>query len=172
MMKATTIFLAMLAALMISFTIAHAAGQNEGEQILDSQGNMNWKTIAADSWSAATSVAQFGISYGTGIVQGVRTTSNLMNTLAAQDLNKQNAQNQNTEVTAAQADLDNAKENMTQMFFYIVGTFIVLFDMILSIISIAVFSFIIWLVFIGYVRFMVVIIDFAYGKSKLLRGKA
>jgi hypothetical protein len=136
--------------------------QLEGERVLDSSNN-----FATNNYINALEV---GLSFVPGGVLVSEVISTVANTLDAQFNNKEQAQNQNIDLDVAKNNLDNSKSNVTSMFFFIVSTFIVLFDMIISIIYIAMLSMIIWIIFVGYAKLMIMIIDFVSGRYKVFKG--
>ena len=93
-------------------------------------------------------------------------TSSVIDDIAAQFNNKENDENQNIEVDAAKKNLENSKDNVERMFFYIVATFTVMIDMLLSIIYIAMLSLTIWIVFVGYAKLLILVIDMVTNKMK------
>lgn len=143
--------------LLLSFTFAQAdAGMNDGETILD-----NSNSFKNTAYNAAIEAGNFFI---TGNINAIKAFSTLTDSFSAQFQNKEQGLNQNTEIDVAKQNLDNSKDNVATMFFFIVATFTILFDMIVSLIYISLLMLFIWIIFVGYAKFLIMIIDFISGK--------
>jgi hypothetical protein len=133
-----------------------SAGVTSGEFILDAV------KFASD---ATISSKDAIIAFARGITVGP-VTSTVQYTIDKQLAQKEQAESQMTPEISAQQNLANSKKNVATMFGFIVSTMIVLFDAIFSIIYILLVVVLIWIVFTGWVRFMVLIIDWIYGRMK------
>lgn len=153
-----------LVMVLLAISAAHAdAGMNDGETILDTQ-----PLYDTASYMDGT---ENGASYISQGVLGQKVSSILQDTFTTQFENKEQAQNQNVELDVAKANLENSKDNVSKMFFFIVATFVVLFDAIISIIYIFSTLLLIWLLFVGYIKFHIMIIDMIYGQVRKRRTK-
>jgi len=153
------VLLAMISVLCIASVFA---GQ-QGEVVLDTAQNYQTSNVLDTTIEAGLSLIPGGV-----IASGIY--SSLVNDLPQQDINKQNAANQNTELTAAKLNLDNSKENVKNMFLYIVSTLLILLDLVVSIIYISLILAVVWIVFVGYAKIMIMIIDFVHGRYKKYYG--
>lgn len=148
--------------LLLSIQVHAEAGQLEGEKVLDS--SQNYATNAFREGLEGLSFLPGGVLYYNII-------STLTNSFSVQHQNKEQGLSQNTELDVAKQNLENSKDNITTMFFFIVSTLVVLFDALLSVIYISLFLLIVWIVFVGYVKVLVVLINFIYGKFEKRNGK-
>lgn len=90
--------------------------------------------------------------------------SNLQNDIETQFGNKESAGDQTTELKIARQNLENSKDNVSIMFFFIVDTFIIIIDAAYSLVLIAIMMLTFWLLFVGYVKLCVIIINGISGK--------
>lgn len=146
--------------LALNIATAMPAGQNDGEIILDEA--ENYKTRAGTHPDIG--IIDF-IPGGKLIKKGTEVlVSSTSDDFENQFKNKEQAQNQNKELLAAKENLQNSKENITTVFFFIVTTLVIVFDAIISIIYILFMVLLIWILFVGYAKTLIIIIDFISGK--------
>jgi hypothetical protein len=169
-MKKTYLFTLLF--LLIPFAFAagnqNSSGMTSGEVVLDSVGASSYHVAPqAGGYLAETLVGNTlpgRILYNIPVIGNV--LSSALNNFAPQAANKDNAQNQNVDLDVAKKNLENSKDNVAMMFSYIVDTFEILFDAIISIIYIFILSGTIWIIFVGYIRFLCMIIYWIKGKVK------
>ena len=130
---------------------ADSAGMTTGEVNLDFAQSLYYNTVSSDTIPGS-------IARNLPFVGGV--VSILQDSFEAQYPNKENALNQNIEIDVAKQNLQHSKDNVKTMFFYIVAVLTILFDVILSIVYIVIISLFVWLIFVGYVRVLIMVIDF------------
>lgn len=152
----------LLLVLVLLLPFVSAVGSMDGETVLDTVSN-----YASTNYRAGIENGLLLSPFG---VVNIKLFSTLANTLGIQYNNKANALNQNVDLDVAKNNLENSKTYVSNMFFFIVGTFVVMFDLIISIIYIAILSLTIWVIFVGYVKLMIMVIDFVHGRYKIYKG--
>jgi len=159
------LFLGIISIIMIAVSLhgALAQGTNDtggltsGEVNLDVANQMQYTTV--DASTTPSSVSNNPLSVGSIL-------STIEDTIGRQFAQKEQATSQMTDLDIAQENLSHSKQNVATMFGFIVATMIVLFDALFSMIYILLVIVLIWIIFTGWVRFMVLIIDWIYGRIK------
>lgn len=155
-------YYALLIMLVLIGSVYADAGNNEGEIVLDS--STNYQTTSFRDG------LETGLNFVPGGLLAVKAASVLTNTFSTQFTNKENGDSQNVELETAQQNLENSKDNVSMMFFFIVSTFVVVLDALISMLYISLFLMLIWIVFVGYAKILILVIRMISGKIQARRG--
>lgn len=158
-MKTLTLLLVLLLVPMVSATL-------DDEIVLDEATNYDFTTILSDSVDRVSNFYKWVSPQYRVFKDGslIKSYTKDVEELNRQLFSAEDSETESVELTLAKENLEESKDTVTTMFFYITATLTVILDIIISILYMFSVMLVIWVVFTGYAKLLMLVIEFISGK--------